>query len=275
MSTLTPTATTHTLASSVDQRRSLPAFFGLIVVLSAPFFVLNAVTGWELFPSIPISALTVFAPLLAASVLLHRAHGRAGVADLLKRSLDDRRIRPLIWYVPILLIMPAVSVVMYVLMRWQGKPAPAPEFSLLTTLFLAVVLFVMALGEEAGWMGYAIHPMQDRWGALGAAVLLGLFWAAWHLIPLLQVGRALNWVGWWTLFTVASRVLIVWLSNSTGGSILAAVLFHTMLNLGYGLYPVAGSHYDYRIAGLLVTLIALVVTVIWGPRTLAGSGNDG
>ena len=59
---------------------------------------------------------------------------------------------------------------------------------------LLVVCFIAAIGEELSWSGYAIDPLQDRFGALRGALLLGVIWAVWHFIPLLSVQRSLAWI---------------------------------------------------------------------------------
>jgi hypothetical protein len=38
-------------------------------------------------------------------------------------------------------------------------------------------------------------------------------WAVWHVIPLLSALRSLAFIAWWSLGTVALRVVIVWLYN--------------------------------------------------------------
>jgi hypothetical protein len=65
------------------------------------------------------------------------------------------------------------------------------------------------------------------------------------------------------------RVIIVWLYNSTGGSVVAAALLHAMSNLAWQLFPVNGSSYDPRINGLILTVVATALLVVRGPRTLA------
>lgn len=55
------------------------------------------------------------------------------------------------------------------------------------------------------------------------------------------------------------RILIVWLYNNTGGSVFAVALFHATLNLSFMLFPVNGSHFDMRLAGLVMTVVAVVV----------------
>jgi CAAX protease family protein len=126
-------------------------------------------------------------------------------------------------------------------------------------MFLAFL--VSAAGEELGWSGYATGPIQARWGELGAGLLLGVVWAAWHLVPLIQVDRPLGWIAGWSLGTVANRIIIVRLYNATGGSVFGATLYHAMNNLSWQLFPNRGSHYDPRISGPLLGLAAAVVVV--------------
>ncbi len=116
-------------------------------------------------------------------------------------------------------------------------PLPTPQFQVLATLAMFFAFFIAALGEELGWTGYAIDPMQERWNPLQASILLGVVWAVWHMIPFAQAGRSPSWIAWQCLTLVAARVLLVWLYNNTGKSVCAAV----------------------------------AVTVSWGPRTLAGN----
>jgi membrane protease YdiL (CAAX protease family) len=136
-------------------------------------------------------------------------------------------------------------------------------------LFLA--FFVGAVSEELGWSGYVTDALQARLNALEAGILLGLVWAAWHIIQLVQLQRPPMWIAWWSLGTVAARVLIVWLYNNTGKSVFAATLFHTTINVSWQLFPNYGSHWDPRVNGLTVACAAAVVTTLWGPRTLTRS----
>jgi uncharacterized protein len=51
--------------------------------------------------------------------------------------------------------------------------------------------------------------------------------------------------------------------------VFAAIVFHATSNLSQFLFPNYGSHYDPLIPGLIVTLAAVIVTLVWGPETLA------
>ena len=247
--------------------RSPLKFCLLVFALSAPFWLIGAVFNLQLLPGLPLSALGAVCPLLAAMVLVHHESQRAGVVALLKRAFDFQRIPTMAWYLPMMLLMPAVSLAVYGLMRWGGSPVPAPQFHALSTVLMFLAFFAGALGEELGWSGYAIDPMQQRWHALPASLVLGLVNALWHIVPLLQAQRPLVWIAWWCLYAVAARVLIVWLYNHTGKSVFAAALFHTTLNLSWMLFPVQGSFFDVRLAALVLSLVAVIAVVVSGqPR---------
>jgi membrane protease YdiL (CAAX protease family) len=251
-------------------------FFVLTIALSIPFWVLGAVSQLQVLPGIPISALMIVAPMTAALILVYRENRSAGVKALLKRSLDFKRVRAKIWYAPTILLMSGIMVLSYVALRLIGVALPAPQFSLTTTLILFIVFFVAAVAEELGWAGYVTDPLQERFGALWGSLLLGVVWAVWHVIPLLEAQRSLDWIAWWSLGTVASRVIITWLYNNTGRSVFVATLFHTMINLTWQLFPVNGaySYYDPRVASLITAAVAVVVVLVWGPRTMVRPSTE-
>jgi uncharacterized protein len=247
--------------------RSPVKFFLLVFALSIPFLVAGALTGIELLPGLPLAALSFVCPAAAALILVHAENGYAGVMALLKRSFDYERIGAKAWYVPIFLLMPGVMALSYGLARLMGVPVPAPQVPILAALAMSAAFLVGALGEELGWSGYVIDPMQDRWGALKASVLLGLVWAAWHIVPLMQAHRAPAWIAWWCLGTVSMRVVMVWLYNNTGKSVFAVAVLHASNNVAWQLYPVHGSYFDPRVNGLVMAFVAVVVTA-WKPRAL-------
>lgn len=41
-----------------------------------------------------------------------------------------------------------------------------------------------------------------------------------------------------------------------------------MINLTWQLFPLNGSAYDPRVTSVLTAVVALVVVIVWGPRTL-------
>ena len=257
-----------------SRRRSPLKFFLLVFALSLPFLLAGPLVGYQLVPGVPVTALiVVFCPSIAAIILVYRESKTAGVRDLLKRSFDYKRIKAKIWYAPMLLLMPVVTISSYGWMRWSGVPLPVPQIRFVATLAMSLAIFILALGEELGWSGYAIDPMQDRWGALPASIMLGLVWAIWHIVPLVQVHRSPAWIAWWCLGTVAARILMVWLYNSTRKSVFAVAVFHTTIDVTWQLFTIRGSYWDPRVNGAIIAIAAVVVVTVWGPRTLAEYRN--
>lgn len=60
-------------------RRSPLAFITLVFALSVPFWLLAALTDLELLPGLPVSALMLVCPGIAAAILVHRETGVRGV----------------------------------------------------------------------------------------------------------------------------------------------------------------------------------------------------
>jgi membrane protease YdiL (CAAX protease family) len=255
----------HAVNSTASQSHiALRAFFVLAVVLLLPFLVYGAITGSQLAPGLPVAAVGVFCPMLAAMILMYWQDKLAGVVSLLKRTIDVQRIKNKWWYAPLLLIMPMAMTLSFWVQRLMGIPIPTPRLDVVQVLALCIGCFIGAVGEELGWSGYATEPLQTRWGALKASLLLGLFWAVYHYIGLVQAHRSVEWIAWWTLYTVAIRVIMVWLFNQTGGSVFGMILFHMTINVTWLLYPVGNSFFDPRVTGSILVAIAASVVLVWG-----------
>ena len=146
--------------------RSPLKFFLLAFALSIPFWLIQP-RDW------PISA-SVGVPLMAALILVYREEGGGrGVRRILSRVFDQWRIRKRIWYVPIIFLMPLLYLLSYLGMRLMGLHIPGQTATFVMIPLLFVLYFALATGEEVGWMGYAVDPMQERWSALTTAIILG------------------------------------------------------------------------------------------------------
>jgi uncharacterized protein len=250
-------------SGTAKPNRSPLTFFLLTFVLAIPFWVLGGVMGFQLLPGLPEAALMFVCPALAALIVVRRESGPEGAKALMKRALDYDRITAKAWYAPILLLNPAISVSSFAVLRLIGTPVPAPEVPFPAIVALSVVFFIGALGEELGWSGYAVDPLQSRLGALRASLLLGAVWAAFHFVALAQAHRSVKWIAWWSLGTVSARVIMVWLYNHTGKSVFGAVLFHAASNVCWQTFPIHGSFFDPRVNGLITAIVAAIVATVW------------
>ena len=247
-------------------------FFWLVLVISIPFWLLGAVAGdltQKIPVNLPISSLMVVCPIAATLILTYRKHKSRGVKQLLGRVFDYQRITHKLWYLPVIFLMPVIMVLSYAVMRLLGLPLPEPQIPFLSIPIFLLVFFISAIGEEIGWSGYALDPLQTRWGALKASLILGSVWAIWHVLPYIQAHNAPAWIVWECLATVGLRVIMVWLYNNTGKSLFAAILFHVTIDIGWVLFPNYGSHYNPAVTGIIILITAAIIPFLGDAKTLA------
>ncbi|MBM7502871.1 CPBP family intramembrane glutamic endopeptidase [Agromyces aurantiacus] len=246
-------------AESSADRRPL-AFFLLVLLLSLPFAVAGWLTGAMLLPGLPVAAMQAVCPAVAAVVLVAIRTGRAGVAAFLRRAFTAWP-RGVQW--PILLLGPPVLLaVVWLLQRALGVPVPLPGVDVGRIAVLFAVFLVSAVTEELGWSSYALEPLRDRWGPLVAAVVIGLAWAAMHVLALVQAGRDWRWIAWWVVTTLALRMLLVVIFARTGGGVMGVSLFHASYNVAWQSYPESGSYWDPALVGPVFAVVAAAAMVV-------------
>lgn len=243
--------------------RALVAFFVLAYVLSWVWLIPLAVThqvvdrgaGW------PTHYPALFGPAVAAVVVVGWTLGRAGLADLLRRLLRWR-VAPVWWLVaisPVGFLMIGLAVVAA---AGQDLP-PMADFGLFSGTpavglvgVVLLVTFVGALGEEVGWRGYALPQLQRRYAPLTASLILAPLWFLWHLPQFLVIatyrgfGRV-DYVGM-LLGLTCGAIVLTWLYNRSGASILLVVVWHGLYNI------VAGSQ---AATGMLAAVVSTLVMV--------------
>jgi uncharacterized protein len=247
-------------------------FFALVFALSIPFWILGALgpDTTKILPiKLPISALMTFCPLIAAAILIYKKQKKQGVKQLLKLSFDFKKIKNKKWYIPVILLMPAIALLSFGYMKITGGIVPGSQPSPLSVFIFFFVYFIGAIGEELGWSGFIINPLQIRYGAFNAGIMVGIVWAVWHIIPYIQTHQTATWILWQCIGTIFLRVIMVWIFNNTSKAVFAMVLFHTMINISPYLIPNYGSHYDPFIFAVLQLLTAIVIILLWGTKTLA------
>lgn len=260
---------------SNQKERSPLKFFLLVYGLSAPLWVIELFIDVKGLPlEIPVTDIVAaFTPLIAACILTSREEGRAGVKKLLKRIFDYSRIREKKWYLAIVGVPLLIFLLIYFVLRFSNKEVPAQwNLSFLPVLFLLIFFFLGAIGEEVGYMGYAVESLQKKWNALATSIIIGLPWAIWHYPSILQQGHSFTWILWGTLGTVAFRILTVWLYNNTNKSLFACILFHCLYNTGRPLFPhdeIRNPLVDYPyIHYSVIAAMAILAVVLWGQKTL-------
>jgi membrane protease YdiL (CAAX protease family) len=213
-----------------------------------------------------------FGPLVAAFLLTHMSEGKEGVKNLLKRGVNYRFKK--MWYIPIFLLFPLITGSALLLAVLSGEALPELPV-LFNPLVIAVgFVYIFFLGgpfqEEWGWRGYALDRLQSKMDALASSLLLGVLWGAWHT-PLFFIEgtiQAQTPIWGFMILIICGTILFTWLYNNTGGSILAVMLFHTMNNLSFFIFPTLETTTGGLYLLILNVLSTITILIIWGPKTL-------
>lgn len=185
----------------------------------------------------------LMAPFLI-SVYMIFASGNAHLKkDFINRLIDPRLIRakmlPLFF-----LLMPAAVLVSIALSLLFGgsidqfQVSEGFSFSMGTVPVL-MVLLMAATFEELGWRGYAFDSLQSRYSFFTASLVFGVLWSLWHF-PLLFVKNSyqyeiLHQNVWFAVNfhagIIPMGVIISWICVKNRKSVLAAILFHFIINI--------------------------------------------
>jgi CAAX protease family protein len=239
------------------KRHPLVGFFTLAYALTWPWIPLVSVSPLWGFPAL-------FGPATAAIIVAAVAEGRTGVQDLLGRMTRWRvGVR---WYAVALGLPAVLSLAAGGIHLLLGGSTPV-RFAQLT--ILEPIVFLLIVGEELGWRGYALPQLLARRSVLSASLILGVLWSGWHL-PTFFVPGAPQYglpILAFVLLTVAYSVLFTWVYLHTGGSVLIATLFHGAVNLSQGLL-LGGIDpaREYWLLAAVYAAAALVLVVAAGPN---------
>lgn len=218
------------------QRHPLAAYillaYGLSWVVQIPL-ALQA-QGWmdERLPY-GLHYLTGYGPLLSAVIVTAASQGPDGLAQLWAR-LTQWRVGLKWWLVALspLLAGALLSLVMGIFgahslnlgLLGQVDNMPALGIGSLGLWFLT-----FGVGEEAGWRGFLLPYLQRSRSAFKATLILWLIWAAWHT-PLFFYMYDPSVLPGLLLGLLAGAIVFTWIYNSTEGSVLMTIVWHTSFN---------------------------------------------
>jgi uncharacterized protein len=225
------------------------------------FFVLTYLLSWwpaTLYVA-DLSATPIIGvgPFLAALIVLSLTRGKAGVKDLLRRIVTWRvHIR---WYLVALFLPVLAAIVATTLNIALGAERPTsamlaewPSILVIFVLFL-LIPGIAGTWEEPGFRGYALPTLQKRRSPLIASLIIGVLWVVWH-VPLFLTGQ-IRYPD--ILSIMAASVVLAWVYNSSGGSVLMVMLMHTMNN------AINGEFFSPMFTGADSLRQAMLVAGVW------------
>lgn len=223
----------------------------------------------------PIAILQVLTPTISAVILSAVMGGWKEVLHLL--SGFTRWRVSWVWYLAAFMMtgFPLLIAIVYVLL---GNPIRGmnPDATIWSLLGLLGFTFLSGpLSEEAGWRGFALPRLQQRFSALTSSLILGVLWAGWHIPFYLEPNYAANGMPLpiFMVVVTALAILFTWIYNNSGGSLFLTMLAHFFFNFSsvflvqqFGLLP---PMLLYIGGGGLMMLLIVWVIVYFGPKHLS------
>jgi membrane protease YdiL (CAAX protease family) len=187
-----------------------------------------------------LSALSmIFGLALSAFLVTAATGGKAGVRDLLSRCFRWRV--GIHWYLLALLgLLVGTLLLASAFVGLAPLQALVEKWPLFFTMFLPEILIALVLiqrWEETAWTGFMQDTLQERHGPLLASLMVAPAFALGHLmINLLDQPPifAFVFVTVQAIVGIFLRVVIMWLYNGAGRSVLIVALFHSAFNSATG-----------------------------------------
>ncbi len=202
--------------------------------------------------ALPLCGLGAFGPTLAA-VLVASRQGKV-------RAIFARwRTAPR--WIAIALVLPLVLhlIATAIYAALGGHPAhwfyppDRPEY-------VAGLVF-FSIGEEFGWRGFAYPRLERRFGAVAAALVLGVVWGVWHFGMMCTAEHglpALADVASFVLELALLSVIVAWVFERSGRSLWVALAVHAGGHLDN---PSHGPESEVGLQVLRVVVVAIAAAL--------------
>ncbi len=185
----------------------------------------------------------LMAPFLISLVMTLKTKNSDVINDFFNRLINPRLIQRRM--LPFLILLMPISVLISILLSlpFGGSTAQlqfAEGFSFSSGFVPVILLLLLAASfEELGWRGYAFDSLQSRYTYFKASFIFSILWSFWHF-PLLFVNNSYQYEifhqnVWFAVNFFVSiipmGIIISWVCIKNGKSILAAILFHFVINI--------------------------------------------
>ena len=230
----------HSAPRRLVTRHPVAAFLVMVYAVSSAVALPQVLTRRDILPfdlALYDSLGPIFGVALPAFLVVSATGGRDGVRYLARRCLRWRV--GVCWYlfaflsVPVAVMLCASAIFGLALLDVLVDKWPLLFTAVLPQLLLLILFFIVA--EEVGFMGFLQARLQDRYDPLKASVIVTVPFALYHLpnlmvengLGLARLHIALGFLGILAVLQMFGRVVIMWLYNATGGSVLLVGLFHS------------------------------------------------
>jgi membrane protease YdiL (CAAX protease family) len=236
-------------------------------------------------PGIILYSIGGLGPALSAIYLVRTTQGKDERREFWRRLVDYKRVS---WrwflaslFIPLLIAIFTVLIAPFFTTEysnWQPMWLVVQN-PLIFVFFLVSTLLFGPLPEEIGWRGYGLESLQMRYSAVQSSLIVGFFWALWHIPLFLTKDSAFAatyplfspsfWL--WAISLLSISIIMTWIFNHTEKSTLTAILFHFSMSAASGFFGFQSQMQSIMLIGfaLFAIFVVAVPSVNLSPKTMA------
>jgi hypothetical protein len=243
--------------------KTVPRFLWLVLLFSVPLWLAASfLDATKIIPvKLPFSALQ-FVSVLLAAIIVTRQNGNS-VRELLVRGLDMKRIQNPLWWPIIFLIMPLTVLLSYILLLWSGANIPDKMTPLLSIPIFLLIYGISGYCEQIGWTAIMTDMLLEHRTVILSGLIVGITWAAWHLIPFIQTHNTATWIFWQCVYSIIFRVLLTKIYVLMNHSVFSTIVIHATYDTAFSLLPYYGSSYNPMYMALATLFITVIVFTLF------------
>ncbi|WP_292470532.1 MmRce1 family CPBP family CAAX prenyl protease [Methanolobus sp.] len=212
----------------------------------------------------------LMAPFLISLFMIYRSNNADLKKDFINRLINIRLIHPNILPV-FFLLMPLVVLLSTLISIPLGEPLSQFQFAegfsfSAGAVPVLLILLLAASFEELGWRGYAFDSLQSRHTYFTASLIFSVLWSLWHF-PLIFVNNSYQyeifnenfWYGMnFFVSIVPMGMIISWICIKNGKSIIAAMVFHFIINMSQELLDITQNTKCIETVVLIFVAVLLI-----------------
>ena len=236
------------------------------------YFVLTFAISWSIWAIgnsilpedmfIVALVLGAFGPFLSAVLIIRFSRGRKILRKWL-RSIFNFRI-PVSWYLLGGLFLPfffaGIHHLIYILLGGQSGVGLSTDW-LLYIAYLIPTALLSGGNEEPGWRGYITPVLLKKFHVLTTHLIVGVFWALWHLLLYLQGYWSSEQQSflWLVIYCIPLSMILTWLYYRSKMSIIPVMLLHAGSNVVSRYFPMNTQLFDSP-----VDEYSIIKTMVYG-----------
>lgn len=211
----------------------------------------------------------LMAPFLISVFMIFTSKNSDLKKDFVNRLVNLRLIQPKMLPIFVLIMPFSVLASILISLPFGGSISQfqfAEGFSFSTGFVPVLLLLLMAASfEELGWRGYAFDSLQSRYTYFTASIIFSILWSLWHF-PLIFVNNSYQyeifheniWFGVnFFISIIPMGVIISWICIKNGKSVLAAILFHFVVNISQEMLAI--TQFTKCIETVVLTIVAAII----------------